>query len=108
MARKNSLENIVRDFVVTCAQDNLGFYKVILFGSQASGKADSNSDIDVALFSNEFKGNPIADWNRLTKTIISNRKFFKIEPHPYPASYYKDETDPFVGEIKRTGIEIKV
>ncbi len=35
-------------------------------------------------------------------------KFWKdIEPHPYPTSKFK-KGDPFIDEIKKTGIEIKV
>jgi hypothetical protein len=35
-----------------------------------------------------------------------NVKYPDIETHPFPTDYF-NESDPFIEEIKRTGIEIK-
>lgn len=51
--------------------------------------------------------NPIADWHLLSLVKITNPKFTDIEPHPYSVKdFYK--SDPFIEEIKKTGLEINI
>ena len=94
--------NIIQKFISACNQKNISFNKVILFGSAAKGNLNENSDIDVALISDQFSGDPFSDWHLLSPIII---KFSEIEPHPFSSEYF-EESDPFIEEIKRTGIEI--
>jgi hypothetical protein len=54
------------------------------------------------LVSDQFSGNPFSDWHLLSPINI---RFSKIEPHPFTTQYFY-ESDPFIEEIKRTGIEI--
>ena len=84
---------------------NIFFSKVILFGSVAANNAHDNSDIDVALISEQFTDNPITNWRLLSPVKIISRKFTDIEPHPFTKKEF-EEGDPFIDEIKRTGIEV--
>jgi len=100
---KKTAINTVNAFIVACGRSNITFKKVILFGSVASGNNSKYSDIDVALVSDVFTGNPFADWHLLSP---ANIKFSNIEPHPFTTDYF-EKGDPFVDEIKRTGITIQ-
>jgi predicted nucleotidyltransferase len=107
MLTKRTAIKIVKDFIAACAERNITFRKVLIFGSVAANKSDKNSDIDVAFVSDRFTGMPYRDWSILTPVKTSNRNFIDIEPHPFPTRYFK-KGDPFIEEILRTGIEIKV
>lgn len=100
--RKTAIDT-VRAFVDACKENNITFNKVILFGSFAAGNFNKNSDVDIALVSDIFTGNPITDWHLLSPVNI---KFSIIEPHPFPTDYF-EKGDPFIDEIKRTGIIIQ-
>ena len=105
LTKKNAIK-IVIEFIDACAEKNILFSKVILFGSLVSGKNHKYSDIDVALVSKKFNEMPFRNWSLLTPVKIKSKKFFSIEPHPYSEKYF-NEGDPFIDEIKKTGIEIK-
>jgi predicted nucleotidyltransferase len=92
----------VKAFIEACKDSNIFFKKVLIFGSVAAGTTHKNSDIDVALVSDQFTGFPFADWHLLSPINIS---FPDIEPHPYTTEYFKIG-DPLIEEIKRTGFEV--
>jgi len=101
--RKRSI-NLIHDYVRHCKERNIQIKKVILFGSYANGKADEFSDIDIVLVSDQFTDNSYFNWKML---VPVNVKFVDIEPHPFSSSYFR-KGDPFIDEIKKTGIEIKI
>ncbi len=103
MLTKETAINTVRAFIDACYKKDIRFSKVILFGSVASDTNHEYSDIDVALVSDNFSGNPYADWHILSPINI---KFTDIEPHPFTTEYF-EKGDPFINEIKKTGIEIR-
>lgn len=78
--------------------------KLILFGSQAKGKAKSSSDIDLCVVSSQFGKNRFEERVRLMKLTIGVGD--DIEPHPYSPSGLKDKWDPLASEIRRYGLEI--
>ena len=108
MSDRNGAIKLIRQFILSCAENNLPIDKVILFGSVSRNEAGKWSDIDVAFFSKNFVGNRFADSHLLNQIAVKKKDFLKIESHPYPTSYFKNETDPMVSEIKKTGIEIKI
>ena len=78
----------------------LGIY---LFGSYAKGNTRSDSDIDIAVVSDSFTGDPVDDLTMLLilKSNVDNR----IEPHPFlPGDFTND--NPFAKEIMETAIRI--
>jgi len=58
-------------------QTGLNVQKIIVFGSQANGKYNNGSDIDIIVISNDFKNKDIFKRARLTKDaeIMTIRKF---------------------------------
>jgi predicted nucleotidyltransferase len=82
------------------------YYKIeaiILFGSYAKGTENEDSDIDIAVISNDFK-NIIQDGADLIGYTwkIDTR----IEPHPIRTEDYENIATPFVQEIINTGIKV--
>ncbi len=76
--------------------------KAILFGSSARDDMNEWSDIDLMLVSDKFALNIFENIKLYSKINI---KYPDIDTHPYPTDYFIN-SDPFIEEIKRTGIEI--
>jgi predicted nucleotidyltransferase len=83
-------------------RSNIRIDRAYLFGSYAKGKQQPHSDIDVAIISQDFSDNRYDNWNKLSK---ANIKYYKVEPHPFSKNRYENG-DPFIDEIKKTGIVI--
>ena len=56
MASQKSVKKLVNEFVSDLKKCNITLKKAFLFGSYANGKANSVSDIDVAIVADEFNG----------------------------------------------------
>jgi predicted nucleotidyltransferase len=81
--------------------------KVYLYGSYAKGTQHEDSDVDLCFFSDSFSGK--RKWDVLFELFYLKRKYDRqilIEPNAYPTSELTEDTDPFVEEIVRTGIEL--
>ena len=102
--RKTAID-IIKEFIEACNERGITFREVILFGSVSRNETHKYSDIDVALVSDSFSGMPYKDWSMLTPVKTSKRKFMAIEPHPFSIADF-EEGDPFIDEIKRTGITV--
>ena len=77
---------------------------VYLFGSYAWGNPTKDSDIDLAIVSDDLKGHVINDMVLLMK--FRNNIDIRIEPHPFLSKEF-NKSNPFVREIIETGIKIK-
>jgi predicted nucleotidyltransferase len=82
------------------------YYKidyVILFGSYAKGTNHEDSDIDIAVVSSDITDvfDDMAKFMTLTWGINT-----KIEPHPIKTEEFKENENPFIDEIIKTGIEL--
>ncbi len=76
--------------------------RVILFGSYSRGEPRDYSDIDVAIFSPDFKGGTEEDYLLLDR--IARRINSFIEAIPYRSQDLKDfEPGDFLDEILKTG-----
>ena len=76
---------------------------IILFGSYAKGMENENSDIDIAIISDDFDDiyDCMAVLMGMTWDIDA-----RIEPHPIKTEDYENITNPFVKEIIDTGIKV--
>jgi predicted nucleotidyltransferase len=97
--------NKVRSFARQVAACGVSLKKVILFGSYAGGRQTKYSDIDVALVADEFSGVPSEDVKLFLKAL---RKYYIMQTQTFNPRQFSPDKDPFVEEILRTGIEIKV
>ena len=104
MLTKNGAIKTVKNYAKEINKNGVTLRKVILFGSFAKGTQHKWSDIDVALVDYDFSGVGILDTPRFSRIGIK-KPYIRIEPKTYPTDYFL-ESDPFIEEIKKTGIEI--
>lgn len=76
---------------------------VILFGSYAKGNENEDSDIDIAIVSEDFEDiiDIMAELMGLTWDIDA-----RIEPHPIRKKDYDEVSDFFIKEVIDTGIKV--
>ncbi|MEZ4963235.1 MAG: nucleotidyltransferase domain-containing protein [Saprospiraceae bacterium] len=96
--------NIVRTFVKDIRKEGVQLRRAYLFGSYSKGEQRESLDIDVALVSDDFVGVSFEDVKKFIDVTIQ-KPYFLIELHTFNTSDF-EEGNPFVDEIKRTGIEI--
>ena len=95
--------DVVRNYTLEICNSGLNLKGAILYGSFAKGTQHEWSDIDVALVADEFKGLP-TDHNYFSHIGIK-KPYIRIETNTYPTEYFQ-KGDPFIEEIKKTGIVI--
>ena len=103
---KRAAIKTAEEFVKSLSHAGINVEKAILFGSYASGSQREWSDIDLALVSDKFSGLRFTD-SQLFSRMLIHYPFYFIQAQTYSPDYFK-KGDPFIDEIKRTGIEIKV
>ena len=76
---------------------------IILFGSYAKGTYNENSDIDIAVVSEDFEDiyDCMAKLMGMTWDIDA-----RTEPHPIRKKDYEEANDYFIQEIVDTGIKV--
>jgi uncharacterized protein len=94
--------NQANEFVKACINSGINIEKAILFGSFAKNQFREDSDIDLALVSNQFSKNFIHNVKLTSKVNI---KFPMIEVHHFNTAYY-EQGDDFIDEINKTGFEV--
>jgi predicted nucleotidyltransferase len=104
MLTQNAAIDTVRNYAREIKDSDVNLKKVILYGSFAKGMQHEWSDIDVALVADEFTDFGFWDKN-LFPYIGIKKTYIRIEAKTYPTDYFQ-ESDPFIEEIKNTGIEI--
>jgi predicted nucleotidyltransferase len=104
MLTQNGAIKKVRNYAKEINEQGVNLRKVILYGSFAKGTQHEWSDIDVALVADDFSGVGFLDRHRFSSIGIK-KPYIKIEPQTYTTDYFM-ESDPFIEEIKKTGIEI--
>lgn len=94
---------IVQKYVkIIC--ENYKVYEIILFGSYAKGTENENSDIDIAIITDDFE-NDVFD--EVLNLMRMRRKIDKrIEPHLIRIEEYKKAETPFIKEVINTGIKV--
>ena len=74
-----------------------------IFGSYATGKYGDDSDIDIAVVSDDLTGDMIEDTFALMR--LRREIDTRIEPHPFPTSDFTED-NPIAREIMETGIRV--
>jgi predicted nucleotidyltransferase len=104
MLTQDAVIETVRNYVHDIEACGISLRAVFLYGSFAKGTQHEWSDIDVALVADKFKGLFCDDGKKFRKVVIKE-PYRLIEARTYPTKYF-EESDPFIEEIKRTGIKI--
>lgn len=100
------INRIVKNYITSVADQNPGFVTAYLFGSYATDSQRKDSDIDIALIIDNLNDND--RFGIQVKLMVLAAQFdTRIEPHPI-SKQDLFSNNPFVSEIKKTGIEIKL
>ncbi|OGU12610.1 MAG: hypothetical protein A2X61_13900 [Ignavibacteria bacterium GWB2_35_12] len=94
----------VESFVNELLSNGIKLDRALLFGSFAKNTQSESSDIDVALVSDMFTGFGFEDRKHFSRINIK-KEYIDIETKTYSKKYF-EMGDPFIEEIKKTGIEI--
>lgn len=105
---KKSVDNreimeIVQKYVEKVCE-NYQIEAIILFGSYAKGTQHEDSDIDIAIITDDIKDNVFDEelnLMRLRRSIDT-----RIEPHLISIKDYKNIETPLIQEIIDTGIKV--
>lgn len=106
MAQKTpAIIDAIKRYIHVLEAHGIHVSDAILFGSFAKGTAREESDIDVALISEEFSGDRFDDRRRIVpfRRAIDTR----IEPMPFRPELFADGGN-LVDEIKKEGIRIEL
>ena len=83
--------------------EGLNIVAAYLYGSQVTGLADKDSDIDVAIVSDDLSGDCLEDWCRLNRT--ANQIDVRMEVMGFRTEQFRDES-PLAWEVKTKGIKL--
>ena len=96
----------MKNYIKSVLQQQPGLISAFLFGSYAQNKQRVENDIDIALVFDNLSDSE--RFNTQVKLMMLASKIdTRIEPHPISKQDLLSN-NPFVLEIKRTGIELKV
>ena len=115
MARKsnkriNTIEGINQEIIdivnryIEIVSKNYNVVTIILFGSYAKGNQREDSDIDIAVITDDIKTDKFDEEVNLMQ--LRNDIDYRIEPHIIRTDEYKNVETPFVKEIIDTGIKV--
>jgi uncharacterized protein len=104
---KSEIRKKIKEFVSELGENKIKVSRVILYGSQVSGKVHKYSDIDVAIVSSDFGKDSYREGSKLFE--VANKIDPRIEPVAISnKSYLNDTWIPLIYEIRKNGIELKM
>ena len=95
------LHDHIGNFLLDLKNKNIHVKKAVLFGSYANGNVHENSDIDLAIWADEFE----SETDNLDKIKSVLSKYYPISPKLYGSN---ENDDPFIEIIHKTGKTIKI
>ena len=106
MAKKNVPKEIIKlvsDYRRLIKKRGLSVERVILFGSYAKNLYRPSSDIDVCVVSKRCRDEHAlqVELSKLTYDLDA-----RIQPHPVSLADYVKNANPFISEIRKTGVVI--
>lgn len=99
-----SINNAVIKYLDLIKEKYSGFESAYLFGSTVKGQSTDDSDIDLALIFNNLDDSERFDL-QVQLMLLASKIDTRIEPHPISIEDF-NSGNPFVVEIKKTGIEV--
>jgi predicted nucleotidyltransferase len=100
MLTRKALKERIDSFLLALRKQQIHVRKVVLFGSYAKGNPREFSDIDLAVWADEFAGNSLADTDKYLPAL---RGHTGISVRPYKTGESPDD-DPFLEEVLNTGL----
>jgi len=105
---KRTIDREIMDIINRYVEVILAHYKVkaiILFGSYAKGTNHQDSDIDIAIITDDIKCNDVFDEQLKLKKLRRNIDY-RLEPHLIEVADYENLETPFIEEVVNTGIKV--
>lgn len=90
----------IKDYIKVLEENGIDIWRVYLYGSYATNRFTSESDIDLAIFWNKDDIDGFQEDAQLMK--LTRKVDLRIEPHSFARLDF-DETNPFVREIITKG-----
>ena len=89
---------------VEIVNKNYNVIAIILFGSYAKGTQREDSDIDIAVITDDIKTDKFDE--EVNLMLLRDNIDYRIEPHIISIADYENDETPFVVEVKNTGIKV--
>lgn len=105
---ERAINPAIMDIVKKYAEVILANYEVkaiILFGSYAKGTNHGDSDIDIAIITDDLKY-PDKFEEELNLMWLRRNIDYRIEPHLIEVNDYDNVETPFIQEVIETGIKV--
>lgn len=95
-----------RLFINLLKKAGIDVAEAYLFGSVVNDKADTDSDIDLAVVSRDFQGILYYDIKKISK---HRRKVdLRLEIHPFSLEEVEKEPSQFFNKIRKDGLRLQV
>ncbi|VEN74051.1 conserved hypothetical protein [Candidatus Desulfarcum epimagneticum] len=101
---KDRALNKARKFIDLLNANGIEIFAAYMFGSAMRGQTDENSDIDIAIVSKDFTGEPFYDVQKVSK--YRRAVDLRLEAHPFSLNDALKNPSLFFTEIKNKGIQI--
>jgi predicted nucleotidyltransferase len=101
MLTRKALKEKIDSFILDLLESGIQVRRVVLFGSYSKGNPNDFSDIDLAIWADQFEGYALSD---IEKYLPYLRNHHRISVRPYKTGM-TIEDDPFLEEILHTGQE---
>ena len=92
------------DKYIAIVKENYDVVAIILFGSYAKGTENEDSDIDIAVVTDDIKTDKFDE--EVNLTLLRRKIDSRIEPHIIKVEDYENDETPFIVEVKNTGIKV--
>lgn len=99
-----TVDKSIKDYILLIQEKFSNIKEVYVFGSQAKGNSNYESDIDLAIIFEEMDDTQRFDL-QVQLMMLASQIDSKIEPHPISLTEFKSG-NPFAVEIKRTGFDV--
>jgi predicted nucleotidyltransferase len=103
-ATRDEIVNQISPLAGKLRQHNIRVNKVVLFGSYAKGTAREDSNIDVAIISDDFEGVRFLDRQKINPYLINQN--FRFDIHPYRTGEFNPSFSWFVKEILKDALTL--
>jgi uncharacterized protein len=101
---KKEISRIIQSYLKVLEENKIKVVAAYLFGSYIKGTFNKNSDIDLAIVSDDFKKDSMETQLLLMK--LRRKVNISIEPHPFLSKDFVID-NPFASRIIKTGKRVK-
>ena len=101
--KNRKIMKIIQDYIEKVCE-NYKIEAIILFGSYAKGTEHKDSDIDIAIVTDDIENDVFDEEVNLMQ--LRKGIDYRLEPHIIRIEDYKKAATPFIQEVIDTGIKV--